>query len=307
MPVKVVLDRSHWFRIQMKELGYHEGLNMELTILKANGNFSLAESLLKAALEEKQPDLVMTNATLASKAGIKLLKGTNIPQLFFTVSDPVGAGLVEQIGIPTGKNITGRVHNITRETKIKLVLKLIADDIKTRPIRMGYIHSTYPSSAGDIKQLKAIAEINNDITFVTYEIPYKDFPENIGYMLNELSKGLKQLEGKVDYFWEPLGPFAESIEYNKLLKSRAKVPVVYGVNRQSAQTGALMYIAPDAEAEGREVGLLADKILKGAQVGEIEVIPPIKFNLGINMTTAQKMGIVIPPDILKLAKDNIFH
>lgn len=307
MNVKVVSDRSHWFQVQMKELGYNEGINMRLIVLKAKGNAHLAESLLKDALERKKPDLVLSNATLASIAAAKLLKSTNIPQIFFTVSDPVGAGLVESIGPSTGKNITGRVHNITRETKVKLVLRLIENQINTRPIRFGYIHSTYPSSMGDLRQLEKLAEKSQEIAFIPYGIRYKDFPENIDYMLKELSKGLKQLDGKIDFLWEPLGPFAESIEYNKLLNKEATVPVVYGVNRESAQVGALIYLTPDAEAEGREVAVLADRILNGEDPGDIPVIPPIKFNLGVNLRTAQKMNVVIPPDILKLAKENIFH
>ena len=307
MDVKVIRDRSHWFKVQMKELGYIEGVNMELIVLKANGRPELAESLLKASLKKRKPDLVVTNATLASQAGVKILQGTTIPQLFITVSDPVGSKIVEKIGVPTGKNITGRVHNITRETKLRLVLKLIGDKVKTRPIRFGYIHSTYPSSMGDLRQLKALAENNPNITFVPYAIPYREFPKNMDYMLKKLTIGLKELDGKIDFLWEPLGPFAESIEYQKLLKEKATVPVVYGVNRESAKTGALMYLAPDAEAEGREVGILADRILKGEDPGKISVIPPIKFNLGLNITTAQEMDIIIPPDILKLAKKNIFR
>ena len=306
MDVKVVRDRSHWFQVQMKDLGYSEGLNMELTILKANGRSQLAESLLNKALLKNEIDLVVTNATLASKAAKKILRN-RIPQLFMTVSDPVGAGLIEKIGFSTGKNITGRVHNISRETKIKIVLRLIKNKIKTRPVRFGYIHSSYPSSVGDIRHLKAIAEKNKDIRFISYEIPYKQFPVHIDYMLKELAKGLKKLDGKIDYLWEPLGPFAESIEYNKLLKVQANVPVVYGVNKESAQVGALIYLAPDPETEGREVGELADMILKGTHPGKIVVIPPIKFNLGINLTTATKMGIIIPPDILKLANQNLYR
>ncbi len=307
MPVKVVIDRSHWLQVQLKELGYREGVNMELTVLKANGSYELADSLIKAALKKNKPDIVLTNATLASKAAAKLLKGTKIPQLFFTVSDPVGAGLVEEIGVPTGKQITGRVHNISRETKVKLVLRLIGERIKKRPIRFGYIHSSYPSSVGDLKHLQAVAESNENITFIPQEIEYRQFPDHMDYMLKELSNGLKQLEGQIDFLWEPLGPFAESIEYNNLLQKQATVPVVYGVNKQSVQVGALMYLAPEAEAEGREVGVLADKILKGSDPGGIPVIPPVKFNLGINLTTAEKMNIVVPPYILKLAGKNLYR
>ena len=307
MDVKEVVERSKWFQVQMKELGYDEGINMELVILKAKGNYQLAESLLKNAIEKRKPDLILSNATLASQTATKLLDGTNIPQLFFTVSDPVGAGLVKSIGLSTGKNITGRVHSIAREIKVKLVLRLIEDQIKTRPIRFGYIHTTYASSMGDLHHLKKIAEKNKEIVFIPYEIPYKDFPKNIDYMLKELSKGLKQLDGKIDFLWEPIGPFAESREYNKLVMEETTVPVVYGANKSSSQVGALIYLTPDAESDGREVALLADRILNGEDPGEIPVIPPIKFNLGINLTTAQKLNIIVPPDILKLAKGNIFH
>ena len=82
MDVKVVNDRSHWFTVQLHDLGYREGVNMELLVLKANGSAERAESLLQEALEKDPPDLVVSNATLASKAAAKLLKGTNIPQLF---------------------------------------------------------------------------------------------------------------------------------------------------------------------------------------------------------------------------------
>jgi PAS domain S-box-containing protein len=161
MDVEAIRDRSYWFQVHMKELGYEDGSNMELIVLKAKGNYQLAESLLKDAVKKRNPDLVVSNATMASQTAAKLLAGTDIPQLFFTVSDPVGAGLVKSIGTATGKNITGRVHSITREIKIKLVLRLVEGKIKTRPIRFGYIYSTYPSSMGDLHHLKKIAYLSN--------------------------------------------------------------------------------------------------------------------------------------------------
>lgn len=307
MDVKVVRDRSHWFRVQMKDLGYIEGVNMMLTVLKASGSYARAESLLKAHLSKNHVDLVVTNATLASQAAVKLLKDTSIPQLFMTVADPVGAGIVKDIGVPSGKNITGRVYNISSKTKIKIVLQLVEDKLKRRPIRFGYIHSSYPSSVGDLKLLQTVAKENKNITFIPYEIEYREIPENIDYMLLGLEKGLQQLEGQIDFIWEPLGPFAESIEYNKRMVNLATVPVVFGINEESLQVGVLMHLSPDPEGEGREVGMLADKILAGAWPGDIPVIPPIKFNLGINLTSADKMGIVVPPSILELAGKNLYR
>lgn len=306
MDVQVVRDRSHWIKVQLAELGYIQGSNLDLITLKAGGNSERAEFLLKNALKKSKPDLVVTNATLASKSAAKLLKGTGIPQLFMTVADPVGAGLVEKTGVPSGKNITGRVHNISIDIKIKLVLKLIGNIVKHRPIRFGYIHLKYPSAIGDIKRLNAAAEKNN-IVFVPYEIEYREFPQKIDDLLNDLLIGLKKLDGKIDFLWEPLDPFAESSRYNTMMQSKASVPIAFGVNEKSVRLGALMFIAPDAEADGREVGILADRILKGENPGSIPVIPPLKFRLGINLTTAEKMGIVVHPDILKLAGENVFR
>lgn len=307
MDVKVVTDRSHWLLLQLKELGYREGINMKLTVLKAKGNYQLAESLLKEYLEKNNPDLVISNATLASKAASRILKDTAIPQLFVTVSDPVGAGLVDKIGVSSGKNITGRVHNITREIKINIVLRLIGDKIKTRPIRFGYLYSSYASSVNDLRQLKAIAAKNNNITYIPYKIQYREFPDNVDQMLKDLSIGLKELEGKIDFLWAPFGPFAESAGYNKLVQTQTSVPMIFGVNEKSVQSGALLFMAPDSEAEGREVGILADRILKGEQAGRIPVIPPLKFKMGINFTTAQKMDIVVPPDLMELIGKNIYR
>jgi len=69
----------------------------------------------------------------------------------------------------------------------------------------------------------------------------------------------------------------------------------------------LMFVAPEPEADGREVAILADRILKGEKPGSIPVIPPFKFRLGVNLTTAEKMGILVPPDILKLAGKNVYR
>jgi len=307
MPVKVVLDHTHWFKTQMRDLGYREGVNMELTVLNATGVQERADSLLEEALANNKPNLLVTNATMASKAGVKLLQGTGIPQLFFTVSDPVGAGIIEKVGIATGKNITGRVHTTNRETKITLALRLIRGSTNNRPIRIGFIHSTYPSAIGDLRELKAAAAKNKDVKFISHAIEYRQIPEELNTMIKELPGALKRLEGKIDYLWEPLGPFGESSQYNQFLQDHASVPVIFGATKESAELGALMFLTSDPEAEGRETALLADKILKGADPGTIPVVPPLKFKLGLNLSTAQKMGIVIHPSILKLAGKNIYR
>lgn len=306
MPVPVVKAHSRWFIEELESLGYHRGTTMELEILEARGDRVLAENLLKSALSEKHPDLVVANATLASQTALKLLKDSGIPLLFMTVSDPVGAGLIREIGKPTGTNITGRVHTINRRTRINMVMGLIGSATRQKPVRIGFIHSTYPSSVGDLRELQYAAKERSEIEFIPYSVEYRKVPEGSEEMLRDVRRGMESLEDKVDYWWEPSGPLGEMVEYSELLIRHSKKPVVMGTKIKSVEKGALIHLTPSIEGSGREVARLADAILKGSDPGKIPAVPPGNFELGVNLGTALKYGIVIPPDMIKLAGKHLY-
>lgn len=307
MPVPSVLEHSKYFRIRLKELGYTEGGNLDLTILKPDGDRELAGRLLKNELEKNTPDLVVTIATLASTTALELLGGGDVPILFFQVSDPVGAGLIPRIGAPTGSNITGKVYTVSREAKMEMALRLVGRTSASRPIRFGYIHTTYQSSVGDIRELMKIGETNGDFTFVPHEIRYRTVPEGLPAMIEETKKAIETLKGKVDFWIEPMGPLGETMEYTKTLLEHSDAPIAIGAKFGSVEMGALMHISPDLASSAREAAMIADKILKGADPGEIPVTTPMEFDLGFNLTTAIDLGVVIPPDMLQLAGKNVYR
>jgi putative tryptophan/tyrosine transport system substrate-binding protein len=134
MPVPKVLDHQRYFIQGLSNLGYHDGENVEIVILQANGDAALAEELLSRALAEGETDLVVGNATLGTQKAKKALDGTIIPLLFLSVGDPVGAGIVQRIGVATGTNITGVVNTSDREKKIDLVMDILSDYEGPRPL-----------------------------------------------------------------------------------------------------------------------------------------------------------------------------
>jgi len=83
-----------------------------------------------------------------------------------------------------------------------------------------------------------------------------------------------------------------------------RLPTVRGV-RPYAEAGCLIAYAPDIREMNRHAAVFVDKILKGAKPGDLPVEQPAKFELVINLKTAQALGLTIPPTLLFQANEMI--
>jgi putative ABC transport system substrate-binding protein len=251
--------------------------------------------------------VVVANVTLAAKTADRLLQQTGIPLVFMTVSDPVGAGLIDAIGMAGGRNVTGIVHTIHRDTRINLLMRLVGGSVGHRPVRIGFVHTTYPSAVGDLRELRAAAQGRDDIVFVPFQVEYRTVSEAMPVMLAEVREGVRQLEDQVDFWWEPSGPLGESHEYTRLLLDNSRHPIAMGLKAKSVAMGALMHLSPNEQSTGHDAAMLVMAILKGADAGQIPACPPERFDLGINLAAALKAGLVVPPDLLALAGPNVYR
>jgi putative tryptophan/tyrosine transport system substrate-binding protein len=66
-----------------------------------------------------------------------------------------------------------------------------------------------------------------------------------------------------------------------------------------------MSYGPDPAALFRRAADFVDKILRGAKPGELPIEQPTKFNLAINLKTAEALGLSIPPLLLTTADEVI--
>ena len=75
--------------------------------------------------------------------------------------------------------------------------------------------------------------------------------------------------------------------------------------REFAEAEGLMSYGPSVVASFHRAAAYVDKILKGTKPADMPIGQPMKFELALNLKTAQALGITIPPHLLILADEVI--
>jgi putative ABC transport system substrate-binding protein len=88
------------------------------------------------------------------------------------------------------------------------------------------------------------------------------------------------------------------------LAAKSRLPVMYSW-RDWVVAGCLMSYGPSELDMTRRAAIYVDKILKGANPAQLPVEQATKFELVINLKTAQALGITMPPSLLLLADEVI--
>jgi ABC-type uncharacterized transport system substrate-binding protein len=277
--------REEAFRQGLRDLGYIEGQNVAIESRYADGRFEKLPGLA-TELVRLNVDVIVASPTEAIRAAQGATK--TIPIVMAFSGDPVGSGIVAQLGHPGG-NITGLTTMAAELTAKRLeFLKAIAPTIS----RVSFLanQATPKQFVSEVEAAGRVMGVHISAVMVQDA--------------NELDRTFSAMaKGAVD------GLVVDLVlhEYRRRIADlaiRHRFPAVSGP-REFAAAGGLMAYGPDYRDLFRRAATYVDKILKGVKPADLPVEQPTKFELVINLKTAKALGLTIPQSILVRADEII--
>jgi len=274
------------FQDQVEEAG----LEVDYSVHNAQANTAITGQIAQQIAGEK-PDLVLAIATPSAQACAQVTTKTprmaRTPLLFSAVTDPKGAGLVQDMDQP-GKNITG-TSDMTPIDKHMAMIQDIHPDITT----LGLIYNSGEANS------KTLAEL------VRQECAKRgiEVQEATAARSSEVYQAAKSLVGRSQAVYVPTDNTIVSA-----LESVAKVCTdndlpLYAADVDSVPRGAVAALGFDYYEHGRQTGSMAVQILKhGRDPGQMPVEMQKNLKLHINLKAADAIGLDIPEEMVQSAE-----
>ena len=278
--------------LALRERGYVEGRNVVVLRRYAEGKDERFPALT-AELIGLKPDVIVRltgPGTAAAKAAT-----STIPIVMVGISDPVGRGLVSNLGRP-GANITGIASlNVDLYSNRVELLKTAVPKI-ARVASIGNSAGQDPARLAALFQSADAAAKGIDVTLLRFEL-----------------NAPAEWEGVTDAIVRerPDAMILSSVAINLRLRRKIaefaaeqRLPAI-GAFREQAIAGILMSYGPDYDEVIRHAVTYVGRILKGAKPGDRPVEQPTRVMLVINLKTAKALGLTIPQSLLLRADEVI--
>ncbi len=265
--------------------GLIEGQNVIIRRLFSEGREERQPGLVAELLEWKA-DVIVCGSSAGAQAASAATK--TIPIILASVGDPDRMGIVQSLARPGG-NVTG-VSNLTFQaiTRQYQLLKEIVPNLM---------------------RIAVLWNPNSSASAFTWEISEREAPQ-LGLTAisapiagpQDVAASLERIEaehGEALDVHNTVMPHRAAIFSFALMK---KLPVLVSA-RTFLDDGVLISYGPSLSEGFRRATTYIDKVLKGANPGDLPIEQPTKFELTVNLRTARTIGIDIPVAVLALADE----
>src|SRR5215213_310009 len=277
------------FSRTLEQLGWTAGKNVAIDYRFGDGK---TETMRKhaAQLIALAPDVILA----LSSAAVAPLLETNraVPVIFAGVADPVAAGYVESLARPAG-NATGfTVYEYSIGGKWLELLKEIAPHLTRAAVLR---ETSIAAGAGLFGSIQALApSVGLELRPVNVS-DAEEIKRAVGAFAQTPNGGMI-ISG---------GPRQSAHrELIIALAAKHRLPAIYNA-RFFAAAGGLLTYGGDFVEQSRLAAGYVDRILKGEKAGDLPVQAPTKYQLVINVRTANALGLTVPTTLLSRADEII--
>ncbi len=269
-------------RTGLAALGWVEGRDYLIEARYGNG-VPQAAPALAAELMATRPELIVTGAEQA--VGLFTQSGSTIPVVFAIGKDPVGIGIAASLRRPGG-NATG-LTDLANDLGAKR-LQLLKEALP----KLAHVAVLFdPADVGSIAQ---VTEIESGAARLRVRVTRLEWRQPA-----DIASGFQRgaALGAQAYLVAD-GPFSNrNLQAIMDRMMQAKVPMMF-TNRQAVEAGGLISYGALHADNFRRAAAYVDKILRGAKPGDLPIEQPIRFELAVNLKTAQALGLTFPHSIM---------
>jgi len=258
----------------LAEQGIEEGKNLEILFDNAQADTGTAATIADNFVSKKA-DLICAIATPSAMSAYNSCMNTDIPVIYTAVSDPVGAGLANDDGVPAG-NITGTSDALPVEEQLEMIHTMMPD-AKT----VGILYTT--SEANSISTIKEYKEKAGN-----YGLEIVDTGINT---IADVEMAAKDMAAKVDCISNLTDNTVVSALQTVLAAANDQGIPVFGSEIEQVKNGCMASMGIDYIALGKQTGMMAAKVLMGeTSAADMKYEICAGANLYVNTAAAEKIN-----------------
>jgi putative tryptophan/tyrosine transport system substrate-binding protein len=273
----------------LKEAGYTEGQNVAIEYRWAEGQYDRLPAMA-ADLVGRKVDLIAAFGPPLARAAKDAT--STIPIVFEVGNDAVEAGLVASMARPGG-NVTGFSILFTQLTakRLELLCELIP---QAKTIAL-LVNPKSPTAAPSIRGAQEAANAKGVRLSILNASTESEIDAAFATFVNAPADGLIIAAD----------PFFDTRREQLVAPAaRYRIPTIYFESEFSTVGGLISY-GSSLPAVYRQMGVYAGRILKGEKPADLPVEQPTKFEMVINLKTANALGLTVPPKLIFTADEVI--